>query len=81
MDSGPWLGFGDETEVAHWVAADGKLHHPEEDQAGAGGMPAIESENELVEVSLQVCVANRALMGAQQPSLDQGCDAVDPRQQ
>src|SRR4051794_8250211 len=42
---------------------------------------AVEAEDELVEVALQVRLVNRALVGAQQPSLGQRGDAMNCGQQ
>ena len=41
----------------------GELKHAEENEARLGGVAAVEAEDELVEVALQVRVSDRALMG------------------
>ena len=66
----------DEVAVAHRGVADGEFENPVEDQAPAAGGAAVEAEYELVEVALQVCLVDRALVGAQQPPLGEGRDSV-----
>ena len=46
----------------------------------ASGAAAVESEGELLEVALQVSEAHRSLMGAEDPSLEQREDEMNPRQ-
>ena len=71
----------DEVAVAHWGVADGEFEDAVEDHPAVAGSSAVEAEGELVEVALQVRRLDRALVGAQQPPLGQGRDAVDPGQQ
>ena len=47
------------------------LHEPIEEFASASGFAAVETESELVEVLVQMFVTHSALMGAQQPALQQ----------
>ena len=51
----------------------------EEFEGGMAGAAAVEAEDELVEVGLQVLVA-QAVVDAERPCLEVGEDAVDPRQ-
>jgi hypothetical protein len=50
---------------------DGEFEQPVEDQASAARSAAVEAEDELVEVALQVCLVDRPLVGTEQPSLGQ----------
>lgn len=76
-----WPCGGDEVLVAHRRVGHGELEDPIEDHAAAGRVAAVEPEGELVEVVGQVRGIGRALVGAQQPPLDQGCDPVHTGQQ
>ena len=58
---------GHDVAVAHPGAADSELEHPVEDQPAASRAAAIETKHELVQVALQMCLVDRALMGAQKP--------------
>jgi len=51
-----------------------------EELAARVGLAAVEAENELVEVVVEVLVGNGSLVGAQQPALEQGDHAMNPRQ-
>ncbi len=72
-----WSLGGDEVLVADRWVADGELEDPVEQQAAAAGAAPVEAEHELVHVAGQVGGFRRALMGAQQPPLDQRGDPVD----
>jgi len=65
-------------ELAHY---DGVREQPIEEQAASTGLAAcasaVEAEDELVEVRLGVLGGPAAMMGAEKPALEQGCDAVD----
>jgi len=52
----------------------------EEDLTGMTGTAPIEAKGVLVEVALQMLVADRALIGAQEPALQQRRDPVHPWQ-
>jgi len=56
---------------------DGVLDQPSEAVADGVGFPAVEAEDELVEVALQVLGADGAVVGAEQPALGQAEDEVD----
>jgi hypothetical protein len=60
---------------------DGELQHPVEDHASAARPTSVEAEDELVEVTLQVRLVDRTLVGAEQPSLGQRGDAMDSGKQ
>src|ERR1035438_1282248 len=49
--------------------------------AARGRRTTVESKGELVEISVQVIVSDRTLMGAEQPSLQQRDHALHARQQ
>jgi len=61
--------------------AHGQFEQAIEDQAAAARAAAVEAEDELVEVAGQVGLVDGALVGAQQPALGQGGDAVHAGQQ
>ena len=71
------LGVHHEVSVADGPVADGELEDPVEHQAAAAGSATVEAEHELVEVAGQMGGVHRALVGAQQPPLDQRRDPVD----
>jgi hypothetical protein len=48
-----------------------------EEQAAAPRAATVEAEHELVQVAIQVGYLDRALVGAEHPSLDQGGEPVD----
>src|SRR5215472_3428146 len=75
------LRVGDQVAVAHRLVADSELEQAVEDQPPAGRPAPVEAEAELVEVALQVCVIDPALMGAEEPPLGQGGGPVHPGQQ
>jgi len=58
----------------------GLLREPVEKLPPSFGRSAIEAEGKLVQVVVQMQVRNGSLVGPQQPSLEQGRDAMDPRQ-
>src|SRR4051795_1190454 len=57
-------GIEHEVAVAHGLVGDGELEDPIEDQSAAARAPAVEPEDELVEVAGQVGVVDGALVGA-----------------
>jgi hypothetical protein len=54
----------------------GELEYAIEDKAAATGSAAVEAEDELIEVAGQVGLFHRALVGAEQPPLDERSHAV-----
>ena len=56
---------------------DGMLDRPGEAVADGLGLPAVEAEDELVEVVLQVLGADSAMVGAEEPGLGEAEDEVD----
>src|SRR6266545_2748080 len=58
---------------------DSLLEEPVEEQATVVGAAAVEAEGELVEVVVELLRPHRALMGAEQPALQERGDAVDTR--
>ena len=56
------------------------LEQPVEQQAPVAGSTAVEPEGELVEVVVQLRVADRALVGADVPALEQRRNEMDVRQ-
>src|SRR5664279_732512 len=72
------LRVDDEVAVADRLVPDGELEDAVEHHAAAVRSAAVEAEGELVEVALQVGLVDRALVGAQQPALGEGGDAVYP---
>jgi len=60
--------------VANRTVIDGELEHAVEDEAPAPGATTVEPEHELVEVGLQVGIAHRPLVSAEQPPLGQRGD-------
>jgi len=59
---------------------DGVLDQAGEAVADGLGLPAVEAEDELVEVVLQVLGPDGAMVGAEQPALGEAEDEVDGRQ-
>ena len=57
------------------------LHEAEEELAAAFGSPPVESERKLIQVVIEMLVADRPLVGSHQPPFEQGDHAVDPRHQ
>ena len=59
----------------------GLLYEPIKEFASALRTPAVEAERELVQVVVEVFVADCSLVSSQQPSLQQGDDAMHARHQ
>ena len=59
---------------------DGLLDQAGEAVADALGGAAVEAEDVLVEIGLEMLLADRAVMGAEQPALGEAEDEVDRRQ-
>ena len=66
----------DPPPTAHRIVSDGKFKHSIEDHPPASGSPSIETEHELVEITLQMRVIDPALMGAEVPALGKGGNPV-----
>jgi len=71
----------DDGVIRKRVNAHGVFKQPEEKQAPASRAAPVESEGELVEVVVQMLRADRPLMGADQPALQQRGHQVDPWEQ
>jgi hypothetical protein len=67
--------------VGQGIYAYGILEQAEEEQPAPSRAPTVESEAELVEVVVEVLVTDGALVGAEQPALQQGDHQVHPGQQ
>jgi len=74
-----WFGFraADEALVGGRVDGDGLLSEPVEELAAALRLSAVEPEGELVEVVVEMFLADGALVGSQKPALKQGSNTVD----
>ena len=89
LDSGSpyrlWFGLAtgrvDNPLVRGGINRHGLLHEPEEKSTPTLGSPPVEAKGELVQVVIKVLLADRSLVGAQQPPLEEGDYAIDPRQQ
>ena len=55
------------------------FQEPQKEQPSASGVAASEAEGEFVEIGIQVRCGDRALMGAEQPALEQGGHAMHRR--
>lgn len=51
-----WVGY--QVAVTDRLVRNGELEHAIEDQASAARLAAVEAEDELVEVALQVCLVD-----------------------
>ena len=71
----------DENLAFHRRQGDRLLHQTVEQEAARTRSAAVESKRELVQVVVQVGGTDGALVRTQQPSLEQGGDAVCPGQQ
>src|SRR5438128_8529082 len=71
---------GDDLAVSGGPGLDGLLDQPGEAVADEGGGAAIEPEHVLVEVGGEVLLAHRAVVGAEEPALDEAEDEVDAGQ-
>ena len=61
--------------------SDRLLEKPVEQQSATARAPSVEAEGELVEVGVEVLRADPALVGPEQPALEQPRDAVHARHQ
>src|SRR3954453_23334132 len=71
---------GDDLAVSGRPGLDGPLDQPGEAVADEGGGAAIEPEDVLVEVGGEVLLAHRAVVGAQEPALDEAEHEMDAGQ-
>jgi hypothetical protein len=65
--------------IGNRVDVHGLLQEPGEEEAARSSATPIEAEGELVQVVVEVFVADRPLVGCQQPALEQGGYAVNSR--
>ena len=68
----------DEAAIGSGRGHHGLLEEPVEQQPALPNVPPVEPEGELVEVGLQMPRVDRALVGAQQPALEQAGHPVHP---
>ena len=71
----------DQVAVANRFVVDGELKDAVKHEPPAARRAAVEAEHELVQVSLQVRLVDRALVGAEQPPFGQRGDPVDAGQE
>ena len=69
--------FADEVRVRHWVYCRGLLDESVEELSAALRFSTIEPERELVEVVIEMFVADSTLVGPQKPALKQGGNTMD----
>ena len=60
--------------LGHRFGGDGLFEESAEDEAATARGPAVETEGKLLQIRLQVIGSDRALVGAENPSLEQACD-------
>ena len=70
----------DETRVRCRLHGHGLLSESKEQLPAVPGSPTVEAERKLVQVEVQMRGSHGALMGTEQPPLEQGDHAVHPRQ-
>src|SRR3954469_24660535 len=75
-----WCWRSDEISVAGRLDAHGVLDEAGEAVADPLGGAAVEAERVLVEVGGEVLLAHRAVVGAEEPALDEAEHQVDRRQ-
>lgn len=76
------LGNGaDELSKRHWFRLSALLEQAEEDLANMLRLSTIEPECELIQVGLKMNMLDTAMMGSEQPTLEQRDDPVHARQQ
>ena len=69
-------GFGDEVVPGLRVGGDGLLEEPVEEEASRLGVAPVEPEGELIQIEVEVLVADAVVQGAFHPALQQGGHAV-----
>jgi hypothetical protein len=67
--------------VGHRDDLDGLLCQPEEELASRSRLSPVETEDEFVEVVVEVLVTDSSLMGSEHPSLEQRDRSMDSGQQ
>src|SRR5712691_1544201 len=77
----PCVRAADQAPIGHRVYGDGLLDQAMEEQAPVPRAATVETKGELVKVVGQVRSLWPALMGTEQPSLQEGGHAVDAWQQ
>ena len=78
---GPRSGAPDQRFIRDGVDDDRLLHKSVEELAAVARPAPIEPKGEFIEVELQMLVADRPLVGTQDPAFQKGGDAVNPRHQ
>ena len=71
----------DQLAIGRRLHGDRLLDEAVEQLSGMARTATVEAERELVEVVVEMGRAHGALMGAQEPPLEQGRDEMDTRQQ
>src|SRR5213593_3239373 len=71
----------DEGLAFHRRQCDGLLHQTVEQESARARSPSVEPKRELVQIVVQMFGTDGTLVGTQQPSLEQGSDAVGPGEQ
>src|ERR1019366_4026179 len=79
-----WFGFGLDSGVKNPVQGNGLdgyglLHEAGKELAPAVGSPPVESELELIQVVIEMLVADRSLVGSHQPPFEEADHAVNSR--
>ena len=77
LEVSSWAGAAADRGVGLGRVVDGVLEEAVEEQADVAGAAAVEAERELVEVGVELVGLDGALVGAQQPSFEEGGDAMD----
>jgi len=83
---GLWFSFGFDSGVKNPVQGNGLdgyslLHEAKKELAPAFGSPPVESERELIQVVIEMLVADRSLVGSHQPPFEEADHAVNSWQQ
>jgi hypothetical protein len=71
----------DDVLVDHRIGGDGLLQQAVKQQAARARAAAVEAEDELIEVIVQMPCLHRSMMGAEDPALQQRGHAMHPGQQ
>ena len=71
------LRVGDKAAIAHRIVSDGEFEQSVEHETAAARIATIKTEDELVEITLEMRVIDSALMGTEVPPLEKGRNAVD----
>lgn len=65
-----------QVRLRHRVHGDGLLNQAKEELSARARCPSVKSKRKFVEIVVQVGRPDRSLMGALQPSLQQGCHSI-----